>query len=511
MSLQGPDKVTFQDVAACFSEEEWKLLHEWQKELYKNVMKDIHQALVSLGPLIATSVFSLRAKEKEDIHSVSSQHSGRRQSDSNSPGCHVVDPDPSSWINNREEVNVWDQQETNRRTDLDEHPSDCYPAMRSDVFLQIQQEELHGRNWSRSEGSGINHNRSKGFPLLNDGVCWRKEQESNTFSMSSTQAAQNIRHPSRGQDVISFIIKEEGEANCEDHQDVVTREDINSSTADPVITAVYSLNNKRKDRMRFQKHGDGTKNAGDRLINRNMNNQGYMNCTETTSCKVTSQKAMFSQNSETVKKSISRLQAERSQELEGTINIPGESGLSNLPSTNLHQETLQRQHSDMYKQHQKELDNAEIIACEPRPQPHWNTYTFAQRKQNFYHKSDSIRHLKARAKNYPYQSMESLKSLSGTSHLIRNQKIHARHRPYQCNVCDQSFSWKNNLIRHQTKHTGEKPYQCEECEKSFTQKGTLTIHQRIHSGERPYHCTQCDTRFREKKQLIRHFKKVHKS
>ncbi|KAJ1139745.1 hypothetical protein NDU88_006112 [Pleurodeles waltl] len=58
--------VTFCDVVACFSEEEWTLLHHWQKELYNNVMKEINQALSSLGPLIATSVFSLRPKEKED-------------------------------------------------------------------------------------------------------------------------------------------------------------------------------------------------------------------------------------------------------------------------------------------------------------------------------------------------------------------------------------------------------------------------------------------------------------
>ncbi|XP_069093065.1 zinc finger protein 436-like isoform X1 [Pleurodeles waltl] len=517
MSLQGPDKpqVTFQDVAACFSEEEWKLLHEWQKELYKNVMNDIHQALVSLGPLIATSVFSLRAKEKEEIYSVNSQYSGRRPSDSNSPGCHVVDPDTSGWINNREDVNIWDQQEPNCRTDLSEHPSDCYPAIRSDVLLQIQQEELHLRDWSKSEGSGINKHRSKGFPRLSDDISWRKEQESNTFSMSQCekQAGQNIRNPRRatGQEVISFIIKEEEEANCMDHRDVVTRENINNSTADPVITAVYSLNNKRTERMRLPKRPEvQQKNSGDRFINRNMSNQSYVNCTENTPCKATSPKAKFLQNSETIKKPRSRLQSERSQELEGLINIQGESGLSNLSTTNVHQEILQKQHSDMYKEHEKELDNADIIACEPSPQLHWNTYTFAQRKQA-YHKGDSIRHLRARAKNTPYRSIESLKSLGGSGHLIRNQKIHTRHRPYQCNVCDQSFSWKNNLIRHQTKHTGEKPYQCDECEKSFTQKGTLTIHQRIHSGERPYHCTQCETRFREKKQLIRHFKKVHKS
>ncbi|XP_069462801.1 zinc finger protein 587B-like isoform X2 [Ambystoma mexicanum] len=57
--------VTFHDVAACFSVEEWKLLHEWQQELYKNVMREIHQALTSMGPLIAASVFSLRAREEE--------------------------------------------------------------------------------------------------------------------------------------------------------------------------------------------------------------------------------------------------------------------------------------------------------------------------------------------------------------------------------------------------------------------------------------------------------------
>ncbi|XP_078527238.1 zinc finger protein 10-like isoform X2 [Lissotriton helveticus] len=54
------------DASAYFSEEEWKLLNDWQKELYRNVMKEIHHALMSLGPLIATTVFSLRAKEKQE-------------------------------------------------------------------------------------------------------------------------------------------------------------------------------------------------------------------------------------------------------------------------------------------------------------------------------------------------------------------------------------------------------------------------------------------------------------
>ncbi|XP_078511968.1 uncharacterized protein LOC144770976 isoform X2 [Lissotriton helveticus] len=48
---QAPDEglLTFCDVAACFSEEEWTLLQNWQKQLYKNVMMEIRQAFSSLG------------------------------------------------------------------------------------------------------------------------------------------------------------------------------------------------------------------------------------------------------------------------------------------------------------------------------------------------------------------------------------------------------------------------------------------------------------------------------
>ncbi|XP_018082528.1 uncharacterized protein LOC734621 isoform X2 [Xenopus laevis] len=41
--------VTFFDVAASFSEEQWSRLEAWQKELYRNVMKELHGALTTLG------------------------------------------------------------------------------------------------------------------------------------------------------------------------------------------------------------------------------------------------------------------------------------------------------------------------------------------------------------------------------------------------------------------------------------------------------------------------------
>ncbi|KAJ1112243.1 hypothetical protein NDU88_000511 [Pleurodeles waltl] len=55
--------LTFQDVVAGFSQVEFELLHSWQSDLYANLMKEVHQAFLSLGPVISNFVFSLKEKE----------------------------------------------------------------------------------------------------------------------------------------------------------------------------------------------------------------------------------------------------------------------------------------------------------------------------------------------------------------------------------------------------------------------------------------------------------------
>uniref|UniRef100_A0A8D0GQQ6 KRAB domain-containing protein n=1 Tax=Sphenodon punctatus TaxID=8508 RepID=A0A8D0GQQ6_SPHPU len=41
--------VTFEDVAVRFSAEEWVMLESWQKVLYREVMEENYELLLSLG------------------------------------------------------------------------------------------------------------------------------------------------------------------------------------------------------------------------------------------------------------------------------------------------------------------------------------------------------------------------------------------------------------------------------------------------------------------------------
>nr|XP_033818272.1 zinc finger protein 398-like [Geotrypetes seraphini] len=83
-----PVSITFSDVAAYFWEAEWDVLGEWQKEMYKKVIKGIHGVLRSWGYSIVHPdvVFKIKKEdekyfaqhceweEKEDSGSLSVSH-----------------------------------------------------------------------------------------------------------------------------------------------------------------------------------------------------------------------------------------------------------------------------------------------------------------------------------------------------------------------------------------------------------------------------------------------------
>ncbi|KAM9146722.1 uncharacterized protein ACDP82_004795 isoform 4-T4 [Pangshura tecta] len=123
---------------------------------------------------------------------------------------------------------------------------------------------------------------------------------------------------------------------------------------------------------------------------------------------------------------------------------------------------------------------------------------------SFGRKSTLSKHLRTHKEEKPYSCTDCGRSFRESSYLALHKRIHTGERPYQCPDCDKSFRRKGDLSTHRKTHTGEKPHKCTECGQGFRRKSTLTKHLRTHTGERPYKCPRCEKNFRQKFSLSQH-------
>ncbi|XP_056419652.1 uncharacterized protein LOC130361109 [Hyla sarda] len=117
--IPGRGLVTFHDVAAYFSANEWRRLEDWQKELYRNVMREIHAALEGMGYKIMNGDVLLKIRDEQERGPDPGQAPGgsitpdillrirhdsegdaeepEEEQDASSPSLPGFDPDLSVW------------------------------------------------------------------------------------------------------------------------------------------------------------------------------------------------------------------------------------------------------------------------------------------------------------------------------------------------------------------------------------------------------------------------------
>ncbi|XP_039378571.1 zinc finger protein 135-like [Mauremys reevesii] len=205
-------------------------------------------------------------------------------------------------------------------------------------------------------------------------------------------------------------------------------------------------------------------------------------------------------------------------------------------------------------------------------------FSCAQCGHRFSQKHHLISHQRIHTGERPFACPECGKSFKDKKTLIIHERIHTGERPYRCNECGKTCSQKQHLKSHQRVHRGkeprgkgeegleddvgfcrqkvlaeEKPYQCAECEKRFRDERIMLAHQRTHTeqalpkstrtgasrspqalvqqtpftgtlqcranvsqkpplrarqgtpaGKRPFVCNECGKRFMQRKRLVLH-------
>ncbi|CAH2319892.1 zinc finger 583 isoform X3 [Pelobates cultripes] len=449
--------VIFNEVAIYFSEEEWSNLETWQKELYGNVMREIHSTLISLGYSIAYPDILCRVRKEQD-----------------------------SFISNKEEV----------RTGAS-FPSARTSAPYPDILLRIKQDEdATGASPKSDYSSAAENSMEPSFPFneeMKHSVHQSNLKCNKGTSTPSTTPSTNFSSELVFNPKFSLWIKQEDDESefAENNQPEVSLEVDHLRKRNMDVPYIADKSPIPKD---FCGHFSNKENSNKKqLVNAQTKNVS----------------ANKPGNSGKVEESLLSIVLKRANT--GSLCMPSYKYLndckkidytgkeacldSKLPScqasqTKVNLSNFRKTPSDQQAVHGIKPHRCSI--CEK------------------YFKTIGILnvHMKTHSGIRPYRCNDCGKSFRDNWNLKVHQKIHTGETPYKCSICDKSFIQYATYMKHQRIHTGEKPYTCCYCDKRFTNSSNLVRHHRTHTGEKPYVCVECDKSFSYNTSLIQH-KKIH--
>ncbi|XP_072711066.1 zinc finger protein 777-like isoform X1 [Ciconia boyciana] len=442
--------VAFESNTAYFSAQEWENLEEWQRELYKNVLRGKNESLISLDYAISKPELLSQLQRGEAPCSVDKAASGEIP----------AEPSAESLL---------------FRLDADSQES------REGAQYPTGQESLEGRTMLAEPGPDY------GIPEPSFAGVVKQEEELCAEERGATEDAEFTElSVVPADEVITFKIEQLDSEECSqsseppmtlsrESEELVFQGPSEALPFDSQYSSPVQQGNQSMSRMVPSTPGEEGLSESNAVTfyGRNCPNKRPHSCTACGKGFCLKKMLMTHQESH---------------------------------STQCSSEHAGDKESFLHQQHQR-THMEDKTHVEERTHVEGRTRVAMERfKQN----QNAKAHASVPATDKAYGNPRCMKSVNTNGSCKPGQRGHPRGRPYKCDKCQECFSQKKTLIIHRRTHSGRSGgvLWCSYCGKTFSHPSNLIRHQRIHTGERPYQCNECPKRFTQKQHLLQH-EKIH--
>ncbi|XP_069469176.1 zinc finger protein 793-like isoform X3 [Ambystoma mexicanum] len=428
--------VTFNDVAVYFSEEEWQRLEEWQKELYKIVLKEIHEALISLGYAIANPdvIFRIKKEREPCIKYRPCLEGGPI-------------PKPDVLLRVKQEENSYSSDPNNSEESITITSTD-HPDVASVFTLSLKHEEnqyyIQDQDLAAVE-SIVSPTNDKPITQYRDWYYGGVMEGYNETQEQLKQFTKNVK-------VDGVKLSNDEKVSNRGHNAAfkqkppLKHEPDESKDSDSEDREGDQSWEKARKRSQLKKNSSKKTEFNNTVVSPGA--VEYFSCPECLKC--------FNKKSNLIR--------------HRTTHTGDRPYQCNLCDKNFNKK------SNLIR-HQRTHSTERVFKC-------------CECESKFDRLADLHKHQKTHVGDQAYACNDCKKMFSRKSNLVRHQiQYHSlgdikpklemliqQDRTFVCNTCDKSFCQMSDLNTHLQTHSGDRPYSCNECNLTFNDKSNLLYH-----------------------------------